>query len=82
MESLASPMSSLKSVIISSTGRFPCHNRASFCMAESMGFTALKVSCSFIIKFPKAGNVILLLLVIECWKPVVLTMGNTNSKTH
>ena len=66
MESLASPTRSLKSVIISSTGRFPCHNKASFCMAESIGSTALKASCNFVINTPNVGNVILLLLVIEC----------------
>ena len=65
MESLASATSSLKLVIISSTGQFPCRSNASFCMAESMGFTALKASCSFIINTPNVGNVILLLLVIE-----------------
>ena len=65
MESLASPTSSLKLVIISSTSQFPCRNKASFCMAESMGFTALKASCSFIIKMLKVGNVILLLLMID-----------------
>ena len=42
VESLASPTRSLKSVIISSTGQFPCRKSANFCMAESMGFTALK----------------------------------------
>ena len=65
MESLASPTSSLKSVIISSTSRFPCHKSASFCMAKSTGFTALKASCNFVMKTLKVGDVILLLLMIE-----------------
>ena len=65
MESLASPMSSLKSVISSSTGLFPCRNSASFCMAESIGFTALKASWSFVMNSPKVGNVISWLFVMD-----------------
>ena len=66
VESLASLMSSLKSMIISSTSQFPCHSNANLCMAESTGFTALKASCNFIMKSLKFGSVILLLLVMEC----------------
>ena len=34
-------------------------------MAESMGFTALKASCNFVMKLLKVRNVILLLLVMD-----------------
>ena len=61
----ASPTRSLKSVIIASTGLFPCHNKANFCITASTGFTVWNASWSFAIKAMYVGSMILLFWVID-----------------